>query len=202
MPDPSRTTTATTAARIIGARIVLVVILAAVLTTLLPAGEARACSCAPSTPAETLKGAEASFVGTLLDVEEPTPGPSGAIRLPGTVPYRFEVETVVAGDLPPEIDVMAPPTGPSCGLEVEVGERAAMALHREDGAWSSDLCSKADPAGLMAAGDPHPPTPTEAAPTEGASTTPPGRPVWPWTALAVGILGAVGAGVWVRRNLS
>lgn len=184
------------------ARWALVAVLGLLLAVLLPARQAHACSCVPASAADKLEGAAAAFVGTLRDVEEPTPGPDGAVDLSPT-PFRFEVKTVVAGELPEQVEVISSLSEASCGLGVEVGETAGVILHREDGAWTSGLCSTAEPAELIAAGDPRPPihTPTAtASPTGATAPAEPGPSRWPLIALGLAILGAVGVGAWWLRQ--
>lgn len=188
----------------LASRIVSVTVLSLLLALTLPAGEARACSCVPSSPSGLLADADAAFVGRLLEAGEPTPDREGIINMGQEVTYRFEVKTVVAGELPGEVEVLSPTSGAACGFELEPGETAGVVLYREDGAWSSGLCSTTEPGGLLAAGDPHPPvaapTPTEAAPGRtGGREGGPGP--WPWVAAGLGVLVAAGAGAWVRHRI-
>lgn len=165
---------------------------ALLLTLLLPARPAHACSCMMVEPESRLQEVPAAFVGTLRSVS----ADAGQSR------FEFEVEAVMAGELPPTLELVGPEgDGANCGLMLETGARAGLFLHATDQGWSSSSCDTVDADQLLAAGEPREP---EAALVvdRGFSTEDTGAT--PWVAVgatalaAAGILGLV---VWfVRRD--
>lgn len=166
------------------ARIVMIALVGSFLVVSSP--PAHACSCAGEPAAEILASPEtnAAFVGRLV-LRQPAPDP---VPFRGTA-YRFEVESVVSGDLPTRIDVISASDGGACGIELEIGEPAGVVLQREDGVWLSNLCRTTDADELLAAGDPHPPS---GPPTDLLPVVP---PTWLWIVGALGISG-LALGVW------
>lgn len=118
------------------------------MLVLVAAPAAHACSCALGDPRDALHRADGAFVGTLVqrtEVDEQT-----SI-------FTFEVETAVKGALAVEVDVRSASSGASCGLEVGLGQRIGLLLYvKEDGAWTSNLCSQIDPDVLLKAAQPLP----------------------------------------------
>lgn len=203
-------------------RLVLVVAMVAGLLISSPCSPAWACSCAAKPPEQRLARAEAAFVGTLISREEPTP--EGGFYYSGqTLKWKFRVEKVAKGDLEEEIELESAASGASCGLEVRVGERAGILLHKnQQGAWQSGLCEQMDPDELLRLA-PQSKGPSQEqvpqSPTGSPSTQPPqelGTPTAPpeepsktsghyegryyaiWLPIAVGIAGLL-AWLMVRR---
>ena len=114
-----------------------------------------ACSCVPVDVRDALRRADAAFVGVLLK-KEPKQPPGRIGSSSGTTVNTFRVEDSVKGRFPSTVAVEAAESGASCGIEVEVGERAGLLLDRRDGMWKSDLCSQLTPAELRAAARPLP----------------------------------------------
>lgn len=166
---------------------------------LLPAAPAFACSCAMVTPEAALADAPAGFVGELNAIETGGTDEFGQ----ETKRWVFTVEAVLAGELGPEVAVLAPEdTGANCGLAVAPGERVGLLLHGTGAGWSSSSCHTYEPDALLAAGDPVPPAP---AATPVAAEDPPDDGSSRWavvlgTVLAgLAVLGATAAFVRRRR---
>lgn len=131
------------------------------LTTMLMVAdlqEAEACSCAQMNPRTGLDDADAAFVGTVISIGRIPVGAGGLVNTGQAVPWVFEVEQVVKGDLSDTVVLMATTDGGSCGIGARVGDRVGLfAYDQGDGTLTSGLCSQVDPESLIAAGRPHPP---------------------------------------------
>ncbi len=129
-----------------GGRVAIAAVIA-VLLGLVFAGGALACSCAPSTPAESLAGSDAAVSARLLGVT-----PQGGMR----AEYRYEVLHVYRGrgEIEPgsTISVLSPRGSAACGLPDGIGRRFGLFL-LADGrhGWSSGLCGVIAPRRLWAA---------------------------------------------------
>jgi len=110
------------------------------------AGSALACSCAPSTPAESLAASDAAVSGRLLAVE-----PHGATR----AEYRYEVLRVYRGrgeiERGATLKVMSPRGSAACALPDGIGRSYGLFLLGERGRWASGLCGVVSPRRLWAA---------------------------------------------------
>lgn len=126
-----------------------VVLMASVLVVVGPVGEAEACSCALEDPAAMLEGADAAFVGTLIQRPSDPIDPNGFEGI-----WVFEVEKWVKGDLGGQVGVRAPMNGAGCGFEMAEGEQAGVFLYNVNGHPTSGLCSVTTAAGLRAAEGP------------------------------------------------
>lgn len=119
---------------------------AAVLLGLAFAGSALACSCARSTPAESLARSDAAIVGRLLGVE-----PRGA----GRAVYRYEVMRVYRGrraiERGSKLGVLGSRGGAACGLPERIGARFGLFLQRDRRRWTGSLCGVVSPRRLRAA---------------------------------------------------
>jgi hypothetical protein len=104
------------------------------------AGPASACSCAIIDPAVTADQSEVVFVGTLDNKQPFGQGPVGGQDL-----FLFTVDTVLKGDVAPEIGVVSANNGAACGIESPIGQRLAVFAYQEEGLISSNLCSVTDP---------------------------------------------------------
>ena len=118
----------------------------AVLSGLVFAGSALACSCAPTPPVESLAEADAAVVGRLLGVE-----PRGSVR----AEYRYEVlrvfrghGTITRGSV---LKVTSPRGSAACGLPDRIGQRFGLFLLGEPGHWASGLCGVISPRRLWRA---------------------------------------------------
>jgi len=137
-------------------RVLRVVGIACVLAVL-PLQAAKACSCAMGDPRDTFAGADGAFVGTFLESHpvEPNPTNSGADTI-----YTFTLDEAYKGELgePGDlVEVHAPLTGTSCGIEAQEGVDYGLFLYlRDDGKWSSGLCSQVSPATMREAASPLP----------------------------------------------
>lgn len=169
------------ARRHVRARLALVAVLGALLTLVLPAGPAMACTCAGESAAEMLATprADAAFVGRLVG-RRPASDP-GPLR---EVAYRFRVESVVKGELPGTVEVVSAGSGAACGFDLEVGDHAGIVVQRTGDTWTGGLCRTTAPAEMLAAGDPRPP----------ASTIP-----WP-SLLGVGAVAVLATTLWAYHR--
>lgn len=117
-----------------------------VLFGLVFAGRAVACSCAPSTPAQSLAGSDAALAGRLLAV-----APHGAAR----AEYRYEVLHVYRGRdriEPGSTLTVTSPRGPAaCALPDLVGHRYGLFLLGAGRRWVSGLCGVISPRRLWSA---------------------------------------------------
>ena len=159
-----------------------------VVSLLAFAGPANACSCAMLAPEEMLEFAPTAFVGTVTAA----PGVMGGGG--GTALFTFEVETVLAGEVPKEVDVSTPDSSAACGFEAVIGTRMAVfASDDGNGVLTSGLCSTTDPDLALKALGPGVP-PDEGTPR--APAEPENGFDWPALWLGIGGLAVVGA-VWV-----
>ena len=118
----------------------------AVLLGLVFAGSALACSCAPSTPSESLAGSDAALAGRLLSVT-----PHGAAR----AVYRYEVLHVYRGREKIEpgstLAVMSPRGSAACALPDGLGHHDGLFLLGAGRRWAGGLCGVISPRRLWAA---------------------------------------------------
>jgi hypothetical protein len=128
-----------------GGRVVIAAV-SVVLLGLVFAGSALACSCAPTTPSESLAGSDAAFAGRLLSVT-----PHGATR----AVYRYEVLHVYLGrdEIEPgsTLAVMSPRGAASCALPDGLGHNYGLFLLGDGRRWASGLCGVVSPRRLWSA---------------------------------------------------
>src|SRR5687768_2580570 len=84
------------------------------------AGPVGACSCAMLEPKQILEFAPTAFIGTV------TASSGGAGVRDGSAVFTFEVETVLAGEVPAIVDVTTAANSAACGFEAAVGTRMAV----------------------------------------------------------------------------
>jgi hypothetical protein len=117
-----------------------------VLFGLVGAGGALACSCVPSTPAESLASADAALTARLLSVK-----PHGATR----AVYRYEVLHVYRGRDAIEpgstLKVSSSRGSAACALPGRVGRNYGLFLLGQGGRWLGGLCGVISPRRLGAA---------------------------------------------------
>lgn len=150
------------------------------------AGPARACSCALLEPNQLLEFAPTAFVGTVTGV------PAVVGRGGGSVAYTFEVETVLAGEVPSVVEVTTADNSAACGFEAALGTRMAVfATDEGNGVLGSGLCSTTDAdLAIKALGPGTPPT--------GGGVPGPAGTGFDWQAVWLGAGGlVVVAGVWL-----
>lgn len=102
------------------------------------AGQACACSCMPRSPAETVERAGAVVVGTAIAERE-----AGMRRV-----YLFTVEESYKTRVHQRIEIWTASQGPSCGLQLTIGDRHTVVLYKQIeaggdypvGAWSTNSC--------------------------------------------------------------
>jgi hypothetical protein len=108
--------------------------------TVLPAGQAYACSCAPGSTKQKFNVQPAAFTGRLLEMRETSDG--------RFLVYRYRVRRDYKRNLRETIRVRTP-LYTSCAIPgTTVGQRYSMFLYRSDdaarvtqtGPWTSNLC--------------------------------------------------------------
>ena len=128
-----------------GGRVVIAAFSVA-LVGLVGAGSALACSCAPTTPSESLARSDAAITARLLAVE-----PHGATR----AVYRYEVLHVYRGRgvIAPgsTLRVMSPRGSAACALPDRVDHSYGLFLLGSAGRWVGGLCGVIAPRRLWAA---------------------------------------------------
>ena len=155
------------------------------------AGRAEACDCAMVEPKQMLEFAPTAFIGTVTAA----PGVAGGGG--GSAVFTFEVETVLAGQVPAIVDVATADNSAACGFEAAIGSRMAVfATDEGDGVLASGLCSTTDPdVALKALGPGSPPSPG------GASNPSESGPAFDWQAVSLGAGGlAVVTAVWLASS--
>ena len=121
-------------------------------------GPAEACSCASEDLRQVFARAEAAFIGTYLDRDEPQPDDNGYTSSSSPVEYRFQLDEAVKGQFEPVVKVMSANSGASCGLGVGKHQQAGLLVNRgDDGRWHGSLCGAAPPDALRGAAKPLPP---------------------------------------------
>ena len=97
-------------------------------------------------PTQLLEFAPIAFVGTVTGVT-----PVGTRS--GSVSYAFEVETVLAGEVPTVATVTTAGSSAGCGLEAALGTRMAVfATDEGDGELSKELGPGSPPTGVGVSG--------------------------------------------------
>ncbi len=84
---------------------------------ILPANPALACSCAIGSVEEQAAGADAIFLGQVVDVREP-PAVDGMVGSDDPVSYVVAVSRVYKGEVGATQEVVSARSGASCGLEL------------------------------------------------------------------------------------
>ena len=119
---------------------VAISVISVLLLGLLGAGEALACSCAPTPPRQALARADAAIVGRLLAVEA-----RGAAR----AAYRYRVlrvyrggEEIATGSV---ATVLSGRDSAACALPTRIGRRYGLFLLGGGGRWASGLCGVVSP---------------------------------------------------------
>jgi hypothetical protein len=169
------------------AALVLGLATAGLVTT---AGPCAACSCAPRTPRQVVRGADAAFVGTVVR-EVPA---SATVTI-----QTFSVSEVYEGRVPARVDVTAaigPGGGSSCGLLYPSGTPVAVvASAAADGTLTSSACSYLSVAELERVGgtpsSPAPFTPSPSRPALGSSSASSSSGMPLWQVALLGLLGGV-----------
>ncbi|MFN2587737.1 MAG: hypothetical protein ABR613_06450 [Actinomycetota bacterium] len=128
------------------------------ILVVLPVQAAKACSCAYGDPRDMFEAADGAFVGTFVESHPVEPDPTSSDA--DTV-YTFVLDEEHKGELGEPggtVEVHAPLSGASCGLEVRPGRQYGIFLYvREpDGAWESSLCSQVSPETMREAASPLP----------------------------------------------
>lgn len=128
------------------------------ILVVLPIQPAKACSCFYGDPRDRFQAADGAFVGTFVESHpvEPNPSSSGADTV-----YTFLLDEEHKGELgePGDtVEVHAPLSGASCGLETTTGEQYGIFLYirESDGAWASSLCSQVSPETMREGASPLP----------------------------------------------
>lgn len=120
-------------------RHVAIAVVSVLLAGMCFAGEAVACSCAPTPPRQALARADAAIVGRLLAV---------APRGPSRAAYRYRVIRVYRGeaiDSGSVATVLSGRDSSACALPTRIGHRYGLFLLGEGGRWASGLCGVVSP---------------------------------------------------------
>ena len=147
-----------------------------------PPAPAIACSCVgigDRTLADVVATAEGAFVGTVRRVDGPGPV-SQFFLYDGDAAYHFDVAGVAAGRIGRKVVVHAGTQEASCGLRLQAGDRVGLFVSRDDGEWTTGLCSLTDADELAALA--RPPDPSIRAPLDAA---------WPATVALAAFAGVV-----------
>ena len=138
-------------------RCLLAALLVALPLLVSQAGPAMACTCRELPVKEGLADSDGAFVGVLVESvprSRPVnhdPFQPDLQRLEHrAVANHFEVQRVVKGEIGGRVEVLAPVSGASCGMEESLGKRVGVFLHRDVDAWVSSMCHKSDPDALLA----------------------------------------------------
>jgi hypothetical protein len=157
-------------------------------TLVLTASPCAACSCAPQSPKQLFRDADAAFVGSVVGQE--------AIDQTTTV-QTFAVGSVYKGPLGATVQVIAPigsGGGDTCGVLFGAG-KVAVILHRQGDGWTTDVCSRITVTKLAAVG----PSPVHPSPEPSATPPPPPTPSdggsrgLSWPGVVIGLLLGVAA---------
>jgi hypothetical protein len=128
-----------------GGRVAIAVV-SVVLFGLVDAGSALACSCAPSTPAQSLAESDAAIAARLLAVE-----PRGPTR----AEYRYEALHVYRGRGAIEpgaiVRVISSRGSAACALPDGIGHNFGLFLLGDGQRWAGGLCGVVSPRRLWAA---------------------------------------------------
>jgi hypothetical protein len=103
------------------------------------AGPAYGCSCAIAEPKQMLEWGPVAFVGTIGGVAPGGQGEFGAQHV-----LTYQVETVFAGEVPAEVDIVTADNSAACGIDAVVGTRMAVFATDEGGRLTAGLCSITD----------------------------------------------------------
>lgn len=152
------------------------------------AGPAYGCSCAMLEPAQLLEIGQVAFVGTITGAV-----PMGDKDL-ADQSITFEVETVLAGEVPREVDVVTANNSAGCGIDATVGTRLAVFATDEGGQLTSSICSTTGADLAIDALGPG------TAPTAGGTTSDAGSFDWQAAWLGAGGLAVVGGAWWLSRR--
>ncbi len=117
-----------------------------VAAALVFASGASACSCAPQSPAESLREADGAVVGRLVEVL-----PHGPLR----AVFRYEVRHVYKGEglqaVGRMLSVNSSRRGAACALPRLTGRAYGLFLTRQHGRWFGGICGVVAPWRLRAA---------------------------------------------------
>jgi hypothetical protein len=165
--------------------VLVIALLLAGIGAALPTSRAAACSCAMSTPEQSLGFADAAFVGTVVADRAVQVLVAGFDPMPGTV-TTFEVESSAKAVSEPSIEITSVGDSAMCGTTFALQQRYLIFATISDGRLESGLCSGNVE---LAAGES---APLPVVPIAPAPTPAPGSEAPPMGLLALGALGALG----------
>jgi hypothetical protein len=138
-----------------------------------------------ATPEEMLEFGPIAFVGTM----------SGVVAGGSDHTLTFDVDTVLAGEVPAQVEVVTANNSAACGIDANVGTRMAIFANDDQGFLTTSLCSTTDAdAAINALGPGTPPS---------AESSPAANFDWQAVGLGAGALVVVG-GFWLlgRRRVT
>ncbi|WP_243059693.1 hypothetical protein [Nocardioides sp. SR21] len=123
-------------------RMLLAAALAAVALVAITPSASYACSCAPTSTADSVESADAIFVGTLDEITPPPQRELMSSMDPNT--FTFEVHQVLAGSVGSAVEVQSAMSGASCGWEgMEIGQEYVVFAAAGRAALQGNLCTPA-----------------------------------------------------------
>jgi len=189
--------------RLLAARVLATLAIAATSLVMFGSTPAHACSCALGTPQEYVKHADRVFVGTVTSTDG---GPKD-----GVVSYEVEVDRVFKGQVDRETSVVTASMDSMCGLPgLPENEPLLFFATSEATGLSVTSCggtAEVQPGNLkavrVALGEPRQPTPVVVDERDDMrDNSDPGPDLWPWPAAAGAGLLALGGGLLLRRRRS
>jgi len=108
---------------------------------------ARACSCVRLGPTTCpdFKVGGTSFVGTVIDIENPAADTKGADQS-GESRYRFRIDENINGVVAKELDVYSGRGGADCSVHFQLGKSYFVDPYSNDGRLFATICSDTQPA--------------------------------------------------------
>jgi hypothetical protein len=123
---------------------IVVLFVAMMLTVLVSAQTAYACSYSPIPPEGAIQQGDGAFVGKLISSR---PNGGGGFE---NVTYTFLVEWVVKGSIGRRVEVVSGRGGGDCGLGDQLSDRVGLVVERKEGRWSSWIGALYEPQALLA----------------------------------------------------
>jgi hypothetical protein len=110
----------------------------AIMTLLLAAGPALACTCRPSSEDEIIAAADVVIVGTVESVRR-LPGEAGLLAA------TIDVARIVKGRVHRQLQVRTRDSWAACGLPMEAGRRVRIAARKHHDGLYTNICQALSP---------------------------------------------------------